>query len=131
MRDRTALQEMAVAGGGRPLVVAGSLGWQDLGGYDGARPIRVERPRSVEWEGVPMRRSCRSEAYLTADEVTAILRLPSRRALHDRVRRGTCPAPFALGRTRLWAAAEIEAFVEENRVTASSSGSGKGGGGDA
>ena len=78
-----------------------------------------------------MRRSSCTEGFLTADEMKALFRLRSRRAVFDRVRRGTIPAPFRAGRTLLWSRDSIESFVEENRVEASTAGAGEGGDGDA
>ena len=76
-----------------------------------------------------MRRSSCSEGFLTADEVAALFRLPSRRAVFDRVRRGTIPTPFRLGhRTLLWERAEVMRFIENNRVEASTAGAEEGGG---
>jgi hypothetical protein len=51
-----------------------------------------------------------------------MFRLPSRRAVFDRVRKGTVPTPFHLGRTLLWDASECERFVRENLVSPSASG---------
>jgi len=69
-----------------------------------------------------------AQDYLTADEMKALFRLPSRRAVFDRVRRGTIPVPFRLGRTLLWERAEVLRFVEENRVAASPKSMVEGGG---
>jgi predicted DNA-binding transcriptional regulator AlpA len=65
------------------------------------------------------RRSCDFETHLTIEEVAALFRLPSRRAVLERVRRGTCPVPFRLGKAYLWERSEVIRFVEDNRVATS------------
>ena len=51
-------------------------------------------------------------ALLSVDDLVQILNLPSRRALYNRLHRGTVPPPIRVGSSLRWRADEVSRWLE-------------------
>ncbi len=100
-----------------------SFGWSSLPGADATAAPVPARPR----ESTPVARAPRPAAreprfnteerrlrWLTADEATAYLGFPSRKALYAAVERGQVPA-HKLGRRLRFSRSELDALLRRGR----------------
>jgi predicted DNA-binding transcriptional regulator AlpA len=59
-----------------------------------------------------VRRFLLDEALLDVDDLVRILCLPSRRALYNRLHRGTVPPPIRVGSSLRWRPEEVSLWLE-------------------